>query len=157
MRLAKRRQPHRSSSTATNDDGFDDGAERHPRESFDNDIKQRRQQTERMVRRTGITAMIALLVIAAVASVKGQAAAAAAEACMTRTAPVGVAIEDTAGEGGETKTLLGLLAFFGGSIDAANAAPMPIVVADDKFACKPIGSVRGENSTYTTRVWVLGV
>ena len=91
-----------------------------------------------MARRTGITAFIALLVIAAVASVKGQEAI---EECMTRTVPVGVAIEETAEAGEDTKTFLGLLAYFGGSVQGANGGPMPIVQADDKFACKSIASV----------------
>lgn len=171
MRLAERRQAHRSisgSSAANNDD--DAELLRHPRQhrpsssSFffgagdETFYKQQqlqrqlqRQWTERMVRVTGITALIVLLVMAAVASVKGQVT----EGCLTRNMPIGVSIEETV-EAGETKTFLGLLAYFGGSIEA-NDAPMSIVVANDKFACKPIGPVSGVGSsicTPNTRAWV---
>eukprot|EP00740_Mantoniella_antarctica_P000185 CAMPEP_0181392268 /NCGR_PEP_ID=MMETSP1106-20121128/26492_1 /TAXON_ID=81844 /ORGANISM="Mantoniella antarctica, Strain SL-175" /LENGTH=532 /DNA_ID=CAMNT_0023513363 /DNA_START=211 /DNA_END=1809 /DNA_ORIENTATION=+ len=88
--------------------------------------------------RGGITAFVALLVIAAVISVSGQAN----EDCMSRTVPVGVSIAETVAVG-ESKTFLSLLAYFGGSVDA-NTPPMPVVVADDKFACKPIGLVTGK-------------
>ena len=89
-----------------------------------------------MTRRTGITASIALLVIIGVATVKGQET----EECVTRTTPVAVSIEETVEGRGETERFLGLLAYFGGSVEA-NGAPMPIAVAEDKFACKSIAPV----------------
>lgn len=170
MRLAKRRQAYRSisGSSAANkdvddidDDDNDDETEllRHPRqlrpssssfffgagdEKFNKQQQLQRQWTEKMVRVTGITALFAFLIMTVVASVKGQVT----EACMTRNVPIWVSIEETV-KAGETKTFLGLLAYFGGSIEA-NDPPMSIVVANDKFACKPIGPVSGVGSSICT-------
>jgi len=83
--------------------------------------------------------MVALLVIAAVAAASGQSTV---EACQARVLPVGVSIDETVG--GERRTFLGLLAFFGASVEAVGSASLPLVVADDKSACKPIAEVKGK-------------
>ena len=154
MRLAKRRQPHRINSSNNNED--DDDTEKllrhpeHPSVFFDRQQQQKGWRwSDKMARRTGITAFISLLVIFALASVNGQAT----EECVTRTTSVGLSIEETVEAEGETKTFLGLLAYFGGSVEA-NGAPMPIAVADDKLACKSISPVSeiGQLDLLTTLV-----
>lgn len=96
-------------------------------------------------RRSASWSLLALLIVAFCAA--SASAQATGEPCQTRSIPVGVSIVETSVARENSVTYLGLLAFFGSTVDAGprgSADPIPLVVASDRNACTSIAEVAGK-------------
>ena len=96
-------------------------------------------------RRSAAWSLFALLILAFCAA--SATAQATGEPCQTRSIPVGVSIEEASSERETSRKYLGLLAFFGSTVDEGpkgSGDPIPLVVASDRNACEPIAEVAGK-------------
>ena len=96
-------------------------------------------------RRSAAWSLFALLTMAFCAA--SATAQATGEPCQTRSNPVGVSIVEASSERETSRTYVGLLAFFGSTVDEGpkgSGDPIPLVMASDRNACKPIAEVAGK-------------
>ena len=96
-------------------------------------------------RRSAARSLFALLFVALCAA--SATAQATGEPCQTRSIPVGVSIVEASSERETSRTYLGLLAFFGSTVDEGPKGshdPITLVVASDRNACEPIAEVAGK-------------
>jgi signal peptide peptidase-like 2B len=96
-------------------------------------------------RRSTTWSLFALLFVAFCAA--SATAQATGEPCQTRSIPVGVSIVEASSERETSRTYVGLLAFFGSTVDEGpkgSGDPIPLVVASDRNACEPIAEVAGK-------------